>query len=71
MAHVDVTTGYVDMISALDCAHAAQLLGSGRQRQSDVIDMAVGLLFTVSLGQPVEEGASLAMSCLTVVMCLL
>lgn len=48
--------GFVQRIHAMNCAKAAQLLGAGRSRPGEKIDLAVGLYFTVSLGQRVEQG---------------
>ena len=38
----------------------AQALGAGRQKKTDVIDPAVGLVMDVRLGDEVKEGDSLA-----------
>jgi thymidine phosphorylase len=53
-------TGFVQSIAAETVGTAAMLLGAGRQKKSDVIDPAVGLLLHVEKGDQIEAGAPLA-----------
>lgn len=53
-------TGFVQSIAAETVGTAAMLLGAGRQKKSDVIDPAVGLLLHVEKGDRIEAGAPLA-----------
>lgn len=52
--------GYVVSLAAEDIGTAAMLLGAGRQKKSDRIDPAVGLVLHVKRGQPVKAGEPLA-----------
>lgn len=53
-------SGYVTSLAAEDIGTSAMFLGAGRQRKSDVIDPAVGVVLHVVKGQSVTEGAPLA-----------
>ncbi|KAL8563596.1 hypothetical protein ACOMHN_019334 [Nucella lapillus] len=50
------TSGFIQTIEAMSCALAAQLLGAGRTKAGEAIDMAVGFYFLVSLGDKVTQG---------------
>ena len=50
--------GVVQTIVAMPCAKAAHLLGGGRNRAGEAIDLRVGLYFTVAPGHTVKEGKS-------------
>jgi pyrimidine-nucleoside phosphorylase len=51
--------GYVARLDALTIAHAANLLGAGRERKGDAIDLGVGILLHARVGDPVEHGQPL------------
>jgi thymidine phosphorylase len=53
-------SGYVTSLAAEDIGTSAMFLGAGRQRKSDVIDPAVGVVLHVSKGQSVNGGDPLA-----------
>ena len=48
--------GVIAGFATKDIGRAAMLLGAGRQTKDDVIDMAVGLLVKVKIGQRVQQG---------------
>jgi len=52
--------GYVAQMDTTAIGYCAQALGAGRQKKSDVIDPAVGLVMDVRLGDHVKAGDSLA-----------
>ena len=52
--------GYVSRMDTTAIGYCAQALGAGRQKKSDVIDPAVGLVMDVRLGDFVKAGDSLA-----------
>ncbi len=52
-------TGVVAQIAADDIAWAAFELGAGREKKGDPIDLAVGLMVRVKVGQRVERGQPL------------
>lgn len=59
--HVPATaSGYVAGMDTAAIGRCAQALGAGRQKKSDVIDPAVGLVMDVRLGDAVAAGDSLA-----------
>ena len=53
-------SGYVAKMDTAAIGYCAQGLGAGRQKKTDVIDPAVGLVMDVRLGDYVSEGDSLA-----------
>lgn len=53
-------SGYVARMDTAAIGRCAQALGAGRQKKTDVIDPAVGLVMDVRLGDKVKEGDSLA-----------
>ena len=52
--------GYVAKMDTTAIGYCAQSLGAGRQKKTDVIDPAVGLVMDVRLGDAVKVGDSLA-----------
>ena len=46
----------VQDIRAMPCAEAAKVLGAGRTRAGEAIDLAVGLHLTVAPGDTVTQG---------------
>ena len=48
--------GYVAGLDALTVAHAANLLGAGRERKGDAIDLAVGVVLHAKVGDRLEHG---------------
>ena len=53
-------SGYVTKIEADDIGVAAMLLGAGRATKEDKIDLAVGIVLTKKIGDPVQKGEPLA-----------
>ena len=53
-------SGYVTKIEADDIGVAAMLLGAGRATKEDRIDLAVGIVLTKKIGDPVQKGEPLA-----------
>ena len=57
--HIDVTAdrdGYVTHMVTSDIGNAAKLLGAGRAHKTDVLDLSVGLVMKVRLGDRVRRG---------------
>ncbi len=54
------SSGYLSRLDALAVAHVATLLGAGREKKGDPVDLAVGLELRAKLGEPVEAGRPLA-----------
>ena len=52
--------GYVAEMDTTAIGYCAQALGAGRQKKTDVIDPAVGLIMDVRIGDAVKAGDSLA-----------
>jgi pyrimidine-nucleoside phosphorylase len=52
--------GYVSRLDALTIAHAATALGAGRERKGDAIDLSVGVVLQVRVGDSVVRGQPLA-----------
>lgn len=48
--------GYVSAIHAMTCARAVHALGGGRNKAGEAIDLAVGLQFSVTVGDQVKNG---------------
>ena len=55
-----LVSGYVAKMDTTAIGYCAQSLGAGRQKKTDVIDPAVGLVMDVRLGDYVSAGDSLA-----------
>ena len=55
-----LASGYVAKMDTTAIGYCAQSLGAGRQKKTDVIDPAVGLVMDVRLGDYVKAGDSLA-----------
>ncbi|MFW5782017.1 MAG: pyrimidine-nucleoside phosphorylase [Candidatus Muiribacteriaceae bacterium] len=54
-------SGYITGIDALMTGNAAMLLGAGREKKEDDIDMNVGIEFIVKSGERVNEGDDILM----------
>lgn len=52
--------GYISRIDALMIGNAAMYLGAGRQKKSDPIDPAVGIVLTKKVGSFVKKGETIA-----------
>ncbi len=52
--------GYVVKMHTSDIGNAARLLGAGRERKTDVLDLSVGVVMNVRLGDAVKKGDLLA-----------
>ena len=52
--------GYVTSMKTDDIGNAAKLLGAGRERKTDVLDLSVGIVMNVRLGDIVKRGDLLA-----------
>src|SRR5581483_2976974 len=52
--------GYLSKLDALTIAHAATLLGAGRERKGDNIDLSVGVVIQLKIGDRVARGEPLA-----------
>jgi pyrimidine-nucleoside phosphorylase len=55
------SSGTVRQLDALTVAHASMALGAGRERKGDPIDLSVGVVLDVKVGDRVERGRRLAM----------
>lgn len=53
------TSGYIKKIQALSVGKAAMLLGAGRQKKDDVINISVGIYIHKKVGQKISKGESL------------
>jgi thymidine phosphorylase len=56
---VDITAdrdGYVTGMTTSDIGNAARLLGAGRLHKTDVLDLSVGLVMKVRVGDQVRQG---------------
>ncbi|MGE5560074.1 MAG: pyrimidine-nucleoside phosphorylase [Chloroflexota bacterium] len=53
-------SGWIKAIDALAVGHAAQLLGAGRAKKGDPIDLAVGVVLRHKVGDQVATGETLA-----------
>lgn len=61
--HIEILskeTGYVNELIALNVAEAAKLLGAGRDKKEDEIDLGVGVELRAKRGQKVAKGSLLA-----------
>ncbi|MBQ4646720.1 MAG: thymidine phosphorylase [Candidatus Gastranaerophilales bacterium] len=47
--------GYISKLIALDVAHAAKLLGAGRDKKSDSIDFGAGIILNKKIGDKVQK----------------
>jgi pyrimidine-nucleoside phosphorylase len=54
------TDGYVSRFDALTVAHASTILGAGRERKDDPIDLSVGVMVEARVGDQVARGQPLA-----------
>jgi pyrimidine-nucleoside phosphorylase len=54
-------SGYLGRLDALSVAKAAILLGAGRERKGDPIDLAVGIELRAKIGDEVRSGDAIAM----------
>ena len=57
--HIDVTAnkaGYVIAMSTRDIGNAAKLLGAGREHKTDALDLSVGIVMKVRVGDRVKMG---------------
>lgn len=52
--------GFITQLSAIDVAETAKLLGAGRDKKEDSIDLGVGVDLKVKRGQKVNKGTLLA-----------
>ena len=52
--------GYVTRMITSDIGNAAKLLGAGRERKTDELDLSVGIVMRKRLGEPVKRGDVLA-----------
>jgi pyrimidine-nucleoside phosphorylase len=52
--------GYIAGLDALRVARVANLLGAGRERKGDAIDLSVGVVLQVKIGDSVQRGQPLA-----------
>ena len=52
--------GFISALDALTVAHAATLLGAGRERKGDPIDLSVGVVLQAKIGDSVSRGQPLA-----------
>ena len=52
--------GYVTRMHTSDIGNAAKLLGAGRERKTDALDLSVGIVMNVRLGDAVKRGDVLA-----------
>lgn len=48
--------GYITSINTADIGNAARLLGAGREKKTDVLDLSVGIVMKKRLGDPVRRG---------------
>ena len=48
--------GYVSNMVTSDIGNAAKLLGAGRERKTDALDLSVGIVMKVRLGDHVKKG---------------
>ena len=49
-------SGYVESMVTSDIGNAAKLLGAGRERKTDVLDLSVGIVMKKRVGDPVRKG---------------
>ncbi len=54
--------GFVSDIRAEEIGHAAVMLGAGRARKEDAIDLAVGFVLRKKMGDRVERGEAIALA---------
>lgn len=51
--------GYITSLDALEIAHSSMLLGAGRERKGEPIDLAVGVVLNARVGDSVARGQPL------------
>ena len=52
--------GYITRMVTSDIGNAAKLLGAGRERKTDVLDLSVGIVMHKRLGESVKRDEQLA-----------
>jgi pyrimidine-nucleoside phosphorylase len=57
---VSDSDGYIARVDALTVAHASSALGAGRERKGERIDLSVGIVLGVRVGDKVSRGQALA-----------
>ena len=55
-----LTGGYIHHMDTVSLGNTAQAMGAGRRTKEDVIDPSVGFVLHKRIGQPIDEGESLA-----------
>lgn len=50
------TDGYITAMNTADIGNAAKLLGAGREKKTDVLDLSVGIVIKKRLGDKVKRG---------------
>ena len=61
--HIEIlseSAGIISQLTAIDVAETAKLLGAGRDKKEDEIDLGVGVELKVKRGQKVNKGTLLA-----------
>ena len=53
-------SGFISGMRTSDIGNAAKLLGAGRERKEDVLDLSVGIVMHKRLGDAVRQGETLA-----------
>ena len=48
--------GYISSMVTSDIGNAAKLLGAGRERKTDALDLSVGIVMKVRVGDHVKKG---------------
>lgn len=54
MVFVSVCAGFIHRIEAMPCAKAAFMLGAGREKAGDAIDLTIGLELLKTIGDEVN-----------------
>lgn len=54
------TTGFISSMAANDIGVAAMMLGAGRAKKEDTIDLAVGIVLQKKVGDAVQDGETIA-----------
>ena len=49
-------SGYVSSMATSDLGNAAKLLGAGREKKTDVLDLSVGIVMKKRIGDAVKKG---------------
>lgn len=53
-------TGYIQSIQAAQIGYCAMLLGAGREKKTDIIDLAAGIVLHCRVGEYIHQGQPLA-----------